>query len=232
MRKYTKRLVPLAFFIGFFIGILPSTNAQGSPPYFAGYNRSLEVKGVRADIGYKNPSVSHVFSTEWVMLGENNNTNYLQVGWIKEVGDPGPKFFWERGPFQCPDIPCRGELEPVPSGTTHSFEVSIRYTCCGPHWRAYIDGQYRYDGPDTVIGFGQSASRAYWIGETRDTRDQLGGTPTSHLRFSTVKIKPLSNSTWVTPATSLLVTETTPSTPYRATRPGSGGANWIDNWTE
>jgi hypothetical protein len=216
----------LLFLLVFFVGVIPVAEAA-SGNFFAGYKRSYENRGSRANIAYKNPTVTYTGSMEWVMAGEGNGSNYFQVGWLKEIGDSSPKYFAERG---CDPSVCRYEFESVPSNTTHLYEVTWFYSG-GNRWCAKIDGFCRLDSPDSLVGMGSSAANAYWSGETWDDRDNLGGTASSHLRFSDAKYNDISGG-WIAPADGLLISVTTGGTRYRASKGVSGSTEWIDNWTQ
>ncbi len=223
MRRTFRLLAIVVFAGGYLFGTVSTT--QAVPQFsFAGYHRNVSNRGVRADIGFKNPNVPTGQSVEWVMADDGGISKYIQIGWLKRSTDPAPLYF---GEFGCAPAVCQQVGPGAPNGVSHLYQVNLN--SANTEWVFRIDGAVQATTPWQNVGF-QQTPRVLYEGETSDTAAQLGGTAASHLRMLNTAYS-TAPGTWVQVNPNLFVSTTTPGTCYRASKGTAGASTFVDNWT-
>ncbi len=218
---YIKLSLLLIFCVGTILGIFLPVSAKPQFSY-AGYkwNVSLNLGG-SAEIPYANPYVPPAGqSLEWVM--SYDGTHYIQSGWIKKYGHTDPSYFVE---YNCPTV-CEFLYGAVPSNTTHIYKVEL----ISPNWCGYIDG-VSYKCVDVGTLGMAAATNVAFSGETSDTRADLGGTPSNHLRMNAIMFKDALTFNWYQMNTTEMINILTPNTPYADSIGFTNPYVWVENWT-
>lgn len=217
---YIKLSLLLIFCVGIILGTFSPVGAK--PQFsFAGYkwNTNLNL-GAAAYIPMVNPYVPPAGqSSEWVM-SYDDSTHYFQVGWVKQYGHTDPSYFVEYG---CPTV-C--QFPYTSTSGTHFYSIEF----VSPNWCAYIDGTPYLCRDVGILGMAAAANAA-WSGETSDTRADLGGTASDHLRMYQIMFKDALTFNWYQTNTNEMINILTPRTRYADDRGFTDPYIWIENRT-
>lgn len=213
-----------------------SSLAGTSGNFFAGYDYLTSSLGVKANISYFNPSVQGAindFSTEWVMVNPSGS-GYMQAGWLKFVSSAEPEGFVEYNddPFDTSSGWLRLTYGVIPN-STQEYMVQRTTVSSVERWCGYIAGVQKLCVNASAIGF-STTGRILFCGETRDTRSQLGGTPSNRVRFTGLSFRRSSDGLWLQVNTTFLRDVLTPGLQYRIAKgfDSASGVTFIENWTQ
>ena len=153
-------------------------------------------------------------------MSYDDSTHYWQVGWVKQFNHPGPDYFVEYG---CPTV-CDFPYTPTPG--THLYRTEF----VSPNWCAYIDGVQYLCRDVSVLGMA-AAANVEFRGETSDTKADLGGTTSNHLRMYQVGFKDALQLVWFQMNTTGMINILTPGTRYADALGYTDPYVWVENWT-
>ena len=218
---YIKLSLLLIFGVGIIIGTFLPVSAKRQFSY-AGYKWNMNLNlGAQAYFPSTDPYVPPAGkSSEWIM-SYDDDTHYFQAGWMKEYNHPGPNYFVE---YSCPPSVCYFPYTLTPG--THLYKIEF----VSPNWCAYIDGVSYLCRDAGILGMAAAANVAF-SGETSDTKADLGGTASNHLRIYQTAFKDALTLNWYQTNANELINILTPGTPYADDRGFTDPYIWVENWT-
>lgn len=182
---------------------IPGVNYTGlNGDYFTGLNTydfgSSAPVGARAYITPDNPRVHDVFSMAWVMIANPtpNSEEYAQVGWFKSPSMSSPQIFTEWNDGNQDHRVYYGGY----NGTTHLYSVvdTNRSGANGGYIKFSYDGHHIGKVYWNKVFVKGNANSIQYNGEVRTTEDQMPGSASNKVQFSSIAYYSNKTKSWIT----------------------------------
>jgi hypothetical protein len=170
-----------------------------APKAFAGYldggNKEISNNGAAATIETQNPYVVYD-SSAWVMTYDKNDTSgykYAQVGYLKQVSDTKPYYFWEVSTSLSKYSGAKMTTYSTPAnGSHHDYMVG-----CDSNYMYYkVDGT-EITSPTLLSTYPFTRNAIQLASETQATNDQNPGSVSNPVTMGAIQYKSTSN-VWTT----------------------------------
>lgn len=215
--SYGRFLLMLVLVITLVFAIAPNAFAG----YLDGGKKEIANNGAAATIETQSPYVVYD-SSAWVMTFDKNDTTgykYAQVGYVKQVGDTKPYYFWEVSnsisnyKFQ--------KLATSPStGTHHDYMVG----CDSTYMYYKVDGVDR--GSTLLSSYSFTRNAIQIMTETQSSNDQNPGSVSNPVTMGAAQYKSTSNVWTSTKCTNPFSIGYGSATTQRNNISSSGASSW------